>query len=137
MFSIPTSSSPASSPVPPPPAQIIALWEDDVFDITVSEHIIDGVSRALNKPYWRKRLDIQQLERRLSGVRALVKPVEPVDDVHGVAEDDEDDLLLATAVAANADYLVTGDKYPLRIGEFRGIRIVSPRQFLGLMREPR
>ncbi len=108
-----------------------------MFDITVSEHSIDGVSRALTKPYWRKRLDIQQIECRLPDVRSLVKPVEPVDDVHGVAEDDEDDLVLATAVAANADYLVTVDKYPRRIGEFRGIRIVSPRQFLGLMREPR
>lgn len=108
-----------------------------MFDISVSDHIIDGVSRALTKPYWRNRLDIQQIECRLSDVRSLVKPVEPVDDVHGVAEDDEDDLVLATAVAANADYLVTVDKYPRRIGEFRGIRIVSPRQFLGLMREPR
>ncbi|MEJ7900756.1 MAG: hypothetical protein WKF63_02870 [Thermomicrobiales bacterium] len=44
---------------------------------------------------------------------------------------------MATAVAAKVDYLVTGDKYLLRIGEFRGILIVSPRQFLDLMLEPR
>lgn len=115
------------------PAQIIAMWEEDMFDICVSERILDGVSRALNKPYWRKRLDIQLLERRLSNVRSLVKPVKPVDDVHGIAEDDEDDLVLATAVAARADYLVTGDKYLLRIGEFRGIPIVSPRDFLDMV----
>lgn len=118
------------------PAQIIVLWEDDMFDITVSEHIVDGVSRALTKPYWRKRLDIHQLEHRLAGVRLLLKYVEPVEDVHDVAEDDEDDLVLATAVAAKADYLVTGDKYLLRIGEFQGIPIVSPRDFLNMMLPP-
>ena len=119
------------------PAQIIALWENDVFDIAVSEHILDGVSRALAKSYWRNRLDIKQLGHRLAGIRLLLKHVRPVTGVHGVAEDDEDDLVLATAVAAKADYLVTGDKYLLRIGEFRGILIVSPRQFLDLMLEPR
>lgn len=69
-------------------------------------------------------------------VSALAALVTPADDVHGVAEDDEDDLVLATAVAANADYLVTGDKYLLRIGEFRGIPIVFPREFLDLMLPP-
>ncbi|MBA2469732.1 MAG: hypothetical protein H0V37_10035, partial [Chloroflexia bacterium] len=57
----------------------------------------------------------------LDEVSSLADTVLPVGDVHGVAEDDEDDLVLATAVAAQADYLVTGDKYLPRIGEFRGI----------------
>jgi putative PIN family toxin of toxin-antitoxin system len=100
------------------PAKIIALWEDDAFDISVSEHIIDGVSRALTKPYWQQRLDIHQIEDRLSRVRRLMDLAEPATDVHGVAEDDEDDLVLATAVAAQPDYLVTSDKYLLGIGEF-------------------
>lgn len=118
------------------PAHIIALWEDDLFDIVASEHIVDGVSRALTKPYWRKRLDIHDIEERLSRIRALMDLADPVDDIHGIAEDDEDDLVLATAVAANADYLVTGDKYLLRIGAFQGIPIVSPREFLNLMLLP-
>jgi len=68
-------------------------------------------------------------------VSALADIVTPADDVHSVAEDDEDELVLATAVAARADYLVTGDKYLLRISEFRGIPIVSPREFLDILQE--
>ena len=41
--------------------------------------------------------------------------------------------MLATAVAANADYLVTGDKYLQRLDEFRGIPIISPRDFLDML----
>lgn len=118
------------------PAQIFALWEVEAFELFASEHLLDGVSRALNKPYWLMRLDIHQLERRLTDVRSLVRHVDPVGGVHGVAEDNEDDLVLATAVAAEADYLVTGDKYLLRLGEFRGIPIVSPRDFLDMMLPP-
>jgi predicted nucleic acid-binding protein len=37
--------------------------------------------------------------------------------------------------AKQADFLVTGDKYLLDIGEFRGIPIVSPREFLDRLLE--
>ena len=50
-------------------------------------------------------------------------------------KDEEDDLVLATAVAARADYLVTGDRYLLEIGAFRGIPIVTPRAFLDVLAE--
>lgn len=115
------------------PGTIITMWEEDAFELSLSEHILNGVTRALGKPYWQRRLDLHQLEDRLSNVSQVVDLEDPVTDVHGVAEDDEDDLVLATAVAAKADYLVTGDKYLLRIAEFRGIPIVSPRNFLTLV----
>jgi predicted nucleic acid-binding protein len=50
--------------------------------------------------------------------------------VRGVAPDTEDDLVLGTAVAANADFLVTGDKGLLAIGEYCGVRIVTAEAFL-------
>jgi hypothetical protein len=42
--------------------------------------------------------------------------------------------VLAAAVWA-ADYLVTGDRQLLRIGSYRGVAIVSPRDFLTLLDE--
>jgi uncharacterized protein len=48
-----------------------------------------------------------------------------------VTNDPKDDPIIATAVAAQADYLVTGDRaHLLPIGEYQGIRILSPGQFL-------
>jgi hypothetical protein len=112
------------------PSRIIQSWEEDLFDIWASEHILDGVARALMKPYWRRRLDHDQLQSRLAQLKADVRLVDPAEGIHGVADDDEDDLILATAVAARADYLVTGDKGLLGLGEFRGTPIVTPRTFL-------
>ena len=43
---------------------------------------------------------------------------------------DTDDLpVLGTAVAALADYLVTGDAELLALSRFRGVAVVSPRAF--------
>ena len=42
----------------------------------------------------------------------------------------EDDLILATAVAGNAAYLVTGDRKLREVGSFHGVTMLSPRDFL-------
>lgn len=51
-------------------------------------------------------------------------------EVTGVATHPEDDLILATAVAGAAAYLVTGDRRLRAVGAFQGVAILSPREFL-------
>jgi len=49
--------------------------------------------------------------------------------------DVDDHRILECAVAARADYLITGDKRHLQsLKHFRGIQIVSPREFIDLFR---
>ncbi|MGI8551626.1 MAG: hypothetical protein ACR2PL_12705, partial [Dehalococcoidia bacterium] len=51
-------------------------------------------------------------------------------EVHGVATHPEDDVILATAVSAQVDYLVSGDAGLLEVRTYQGIQILSPRAFL-------
>jgi predicted nucleic acid-binding protein len=53
--------------------------------------------------------------------------------VTGVASHPEDDLVLAAAVSAGADYLVTGDKQLLSLGRYQELGICSPPTFLELL----
>ena len=46
-----------------------------------------------------------------------------------VCRDPEDDAILACALEARVDYLVTGDEDLLELKVFKGIRIVTPRDF--------
>ena|SRR6266581_4220165 len=51
-----------------------------------------------------------------------------------VPNDPKDDPIIAAAVAAKAGYLITGDRaHLLPIGEYQGIRIISPRDFLEIL----
>ena len=52
--------------------------------------------------------------------------------VQGVATHAKDDLVLATAVSASADYLLTGDAKLQRLGSYQGVTILSPRAFVQL-----
>ncbi len=55
--------------------------------------------------------------------------------VSSVSRDPQDDIFVATAVAAQADYLVSEDKDLLDLGEHQGIKIVSCSAFLVVLRE--
>ncbi|MCS6918170.1 MAG: PIN domain-containing protein, partial [Fimbriimonadales bacterium] len=60
--------------------------------------------------------------------------IPPPQTVPAVSGDAEDDTVLSCAVAAQADYIVSGDKrHMLPLGEYQQIRIVSPVEFLGLI----
>ena len=52
-------------------------------------------------------------------------------ELHIVPGDPKDDMVVATAFAAAADYLVTGDRrHLLPLGTYQGTRILTPREFL-------
>ena len=116
-----------------PPSQIISRWQQGHFALVVSEHILSRAEGVWNRPYFADRLNPDVPQRILSTLRSRGESFTPVDDVHGIADDEEDDLVLATAVAGSADYLVTGDKGLLTLGSFRGVRIVTPRAFLDIL----
>jgi uncharacterized protein len=46
-----------------------------------------------------------------------------------VVEDREDNKILASALTAGVDYLVSSDWHLLKLGEYQGVKIVSPQGF--------
>jgi putative PIN family toxin of toxin-antitoxin system len=70
------------------------------------------------------------LLRQLHEEAGIVRPVR-LDE--RVCRDKDDDVVLATALAGKADVIVTGDDDLLVLKNFRGIEILSPRQFLEIL----
>ena len=59
--------------------------------------------------------------------------VKSLPEIQAVECDPKDDMTVACAVAANADYTVSRDL--LDLVEYQGIRIVSPEAFIEILRE--
>ena len=48
---------------------------------------------------------------------------------HGAVPDDpKDDMVIAAALEAKADYIISEDKHLLELGEYEGIKIMSREQ---------
>ncbi len=60
--------------------------------------------------------------------KVLAKDIEPF-----ILRDPDDDSVLACAISSNSDFIVTGDKDLLDIMEYRGIPVLTPKDFLDVM----
>ena len=116
-----------------PPSELVERWTNLEYELVLSEHILEGIARAWQKPYYRRRYSSEQRQEALDLLREAALLVTPVTTVPGVGEDEEDDFVLATAVAGNAEYLVTGDGVLQGLGRFQDVTILSPRQFLDVL----
>ncbi|MDG6964177.1 MAG: hypothetical protein JRN54_11465 [Nitrososphaerota archaeon] len=53
---------------------------------------------------------------------------------HRVFKDDpKDDMVVNTAIDGKSDYIVSGDRHLKKLRRFRGVRVVSPRAFMGIV----
>ena len=94
--------------------------------VATSTPLLDELERTLHAKFTLGPAATAFLEQ----LRARVRIVEPVMLPAPVSRDVDDDLVVATAVGAGAAAIVTGDQDLLVIGSYRGIAIVSPREFL-------
>jgi putative PIN family toxin of toxin-antitoxin system len=74
------------------------------------------------------------LDRALATMLAGAVGVTPAADFPPTCRDHDDDRVLAAAIAADCDVLVTGDADLLVLGAVRGVRIITPAAFLDLLR---
>jgi len=109
------------------PGELIRDWLAGSFELIISEHILSELERTFRTRYFSQALTPEQIADALAVIRRRARLVAITVEVQGVATHPEDDPVLATAVSAAADYLVTGDRQLLRLGDYQGVAIVSPR----------
>ena len=74
-------------------------------------------------------LTVDQPVDRYAALAALLRPTPTPRN----APDPDDDLVIGTALAAKADWVVTGDKPLLSVAEYQGVRIVGVTQALQII----
>jgi putative PIN family toxin of toxin-antitoxin system len=114
-------------------SQLLLRWQAGTFGLVVSDHIRAEFIRTLGKPYYSTRITPKQLQEAEDLLDVEAESILVTVHVAGVATHPEDDLVLATAVSAAADYLVTGDRQLQQLNSYQGVQIVSPRDFLTLL----
>lgn len=113
------------------PRELLDLARHGHFELFLSSFILKETERVLSEKFhWEQKI----LNLALSKLRSIARVVEPQDTVNVIREKIDDNRILECALAANADFLVSGDtRHILPLKEFRGIQIVRPTEFLKLL----
>lgn len=108
------------------PSRILDLWVQGVFDLIVSQQILDEYFEVLVRKGIEPNL-VAVLSRRVNRYARIVVPKTALDVVKQNASDNR---FLECAVEGNADYLVSGDRHLLELKRFGETEIVTPTKFL-------
>lgn len=114
-----------------PPRRLLEAAIAGAAELFSSAALLDELAHTLGYSKFDKRIAVfgTSIAELVAQYTALVSLVAPVSVPRVVANDADDDHVIAAAVAARAKLIVTGDrKHLLPIGSHQGIAIVTARE---------
>lgn len=112
-----------------PPARILTALMEGTHNLIISPQLLDELTRALRYPKLRRVSALPSIPLVLAWLHRPEHIVLTVEKVQAIQTDPTDDLVLEAAVAGRADAIISGDHHLLRLGSFRGIPIMTAREF--------
>lgn len=118
---------------------IIQSWREGAIEVVVSREILAETYEVLLRSHIQKKRHLTHAQKRrvvtvMAKYGLLVRPTVKVD---AVADDPDDNVVIATAIAGNATIIVSGDEHLLALREYQGIRIIDAPTFARFLRTTR
>jgi uncharacterized protein len=110
------------------PGKLIDAARAGSATLFASAHLLGDLHGVLGRDKFAKHLQVRGLSATQvsEGYAALVKVVVPAIMRPVIIEDPDDDAVLACAVAARAELVVSGDPHLVKLTQYEGIPIVAP-----------
>lgn len=122
------------------PHQLLELLEQNYLVCYTTIEILQELSEVLARQQFRKRIEelATSPQELMLGILGLVRVIRKSGAYNlrpnELPEDEDDIMFLECALAAGADYIVSGDPHLLQLKRIRDIHILSPAQFLELFK---
>lgn len=118
-------------------SEVVQRAWNEAFTVLISDRLLEELQGVVaNSPYVRQRVDPAALDEFLEQLVGIGERIDITGRYAWLALSDPDDAyLLEMAVLGEADWVVTGDKGVLAVGEWLPeIAIVSPAVFLDFLK---
>jgi hypothetical protein len=77
----------------------------------------------------------EELDLWVTALGLIADSVEGAASLSAVGADPDDNKYLVAALEGRADFVVSGDRHLLDLGEYEGVRIITPRAFLTMLQQ--
>jgi len=107
--------------------KVILNWKEGKFTLITSLETILEIIKILKD--FKTKLPDDLIKEWVDLIVRNSIIVGPKEKMTIVEDDPKDNIFIETAVAGNADYIVSQDNHLLKLKEFRGIKIITPEEF--------
>lgn len=115
-----------------PSANIIKLIEDNEIIFIITPKILAEYNEVMNYDEIKQKIkNHKECAEAVQKILQLGISLDPQEKLNAIKNDPDDNKFIEAAVAGKVDYLITKDeKHILPLKQFRGIKIVTPDEFL-------
>lgn len=116
------------------PAQILRFI--DKIELITSREILEETEEVLNRKHIKKKYKLtdKQIKEYIVALQQSCILTKPTDIERVIKDDPDDDIVLAMAKQAKANYIVSGDPHLTKLKAHEGISILTPAQFLKILK---
>jgi hypothetical protein len=118
------------------PAQIVARAREGEFQVALCDAIREETYRVFHYRHIQRKFQLS--EKDIEDFLIAVFELEPLITIQHIENliphDPPDNIILACALEGGADYLVSGNLHLLDLKQHRGVKIVTPTQFLEILK---
>ena len=107
--------------------KVILAWREEKFILVTSLIAVSEIAKVLSD--FKIKMPEEMIREWVDLIVRNSIVVEPKEEINAVKDDPKDDIFIETAVAGDADYIVSQDNHLLKLKEFRGIKIITPEEF--------
>ena len=117
-----------------PPAEVSRRWQARELEALISAEILGEYDRVLRHSHLRRLhgLDEAGIELIIAAFAESATVASPTERL-SVIPDETDNRDVECAVEGEADVIVSGDRHLLTVGEYQGIRVLTPAAFVALL----
>ena len=114
----------------------ILFDRNDAFELVSSTQLTTEIEDTLGRPVLASRFSTLPGRDRAT-IDALLREATSVflNDIPSISRDPDDDHVLATGLGGHVEFIATEDKDLLDLREYEGIRIVTGRELLAILRD--
>ena len=114
-------------------ARILRAWRDRRFEIVVTSETMAELERKLREKVTEFGAEHVLAEGWVAYVNTFARVVSATAVAGGVCRDPDDDKFLDAALSGGAMYIVSSDHDLQVLGEYQGVKVLSPREFAELL----
>ena len=117
-------------------ADLVSQGQENINLYTVTEILQEIRQVLLEKPHIRNRYTYssEKVETFIDYLKDISIIVAQLPEIRVIERDPKDDMIIACAVAASADYIISRDRDLLDLGNYQQIQIVTPEHFMRILR---
>jgi putative PIN family toxin of toxin-antitoxin system len=115
------------------PARILRAWRDRRFEIVVTSETLAELERKLEEKVAEFEADPALSEEWVTYVKIFALVVSSARVAGPICRDPDDDKFLDAALNGGARYIVSSDHDLQALGEYKDVKVLSPREFAELL----